>query len=202
MEPLQGLITKIVGNTLVPRAGQAYNYNPTNYFQRPDTRYNAGLFGHYDISDNITAYVESRYMKSESVAQIAYSGTFGNITRFPCYNPLMSAQQHDVLCGQWVGMGGSHAPDFASSAAALAYISSLDIAVGNGDIIDYGAPTYHLKRNVEGNPRQGAFFYKNFVNTAGIRGDFNDNWSYDLNVQSTRVDYQNEYRNDLSVYGY
>jgi outer membrane receptor protein involved in Fe transport len=138
-------------------------------------------------------------MKSESVAQIAYSGTFGNINRFPCYNPLMSAQQYNVLCGQWVGMGGDHAPDFASGAAALAYISSLDIAVGNGDIIDYGAPTYHLKRNVEGNPRQGAFFYKNFVNTAGIRGDINDNWSFDVNIQATRVDYQNEYRNDLSV---
>ena len=190
---------KIVGDTLMPREGQAYNYNPTNYFQRPDTRYNAGLFGHYDINDRVTAYVESRYMKSESVAQIAYSGTFGNITRFPCYNPLMSAQQYNVLCGQWVGMGGDHAPDFASGAAALAYISSLDIAVGNGDIIDYGAPTYHLKRNVEGNPRQGAFFYKNFVNTAGIRGNINDNWSYDVNVQATRVDYQNEYRNDLSV---
>ncbi len=190
---------KIVGDTLMPREGQAYNYNPTNYFQRPDTRYNAGLFGHYDINDRVTAYVESRYMKSESVAQIAYSGTFGNITRFPCYNPLMSAQQYNVLCGQWVGMGGDHAPDFASGAAALAYISSLDIAVGNGDIIDYGAPTYHLKRNVEGNPRQGAFFYKNFVNTAGIRGDINDKWSYDVNVQATRVDYQNEYRNDLSV---
>ncbi len=190
---------KIVGDTLMPREGQAYNYNPTNYFQRPDTRYNAGLFGHYDINDKVTAYVESRYMKSESVAQIAYSGTFGNINRFPCYNPLMSAQQYNVLCGQWVGMGGDHAPDFASGAAALAYISSLDIAVGNGDIIDYGAPTYHLKRNVEGNPRQGAFFYKNFVNTAGIRGDINDNWSFDVNVQATRVDYQNEYRNDLSV---
>ena len=190
---------KIVGDTLMPREGQAYNYNPTNYFQRPDTRYNAGLFGHYDINDKVTAYVESRYMKSESVAQIAYSGTFGNINRFPCYNPLMSAQQYNVLCGQWVGMGGDHAPDFASGAAALAYISSLDIAVGNGDIIDYGAPTYHLKRNVEGNPRQGAFFYKNFVNTAGIRGDINDNWSFDVNIQATRVDYQNEYRNDLSV---
>ena len=190
---------KIVGDTLVPREGQAYNYNPTNYFQRPDTRYNAGLFGHYDINDRVTAYVESRYMKSESVAQIAYSGTFGNITRFPCYNPLMSAQQYNVLCGQWTGMGGDHAPDFASGAAALAYISGLDIAVGNGDIIDYGAPTYHLKRNVEGNPRQGAFFYKNFVNVAGIRGDINDRWSYDVNVQATRVDYQNEYRNDLSV---
>ena len=190
---------KIVGDTLMPREGQAYNYNPTNYFQRPDTRYNAGLFGHYDINDKVTAYVESRYMKSVSVAQIAYSGTFGNINRFPCYNPLMSAQQYNVLCGQWVGMGGDHAPDFASGAAALAYISSLDIAVGNGDIIDYGAPTYHLKRNVEGNPRQGAFFYKNFVNTAGIRGDINDNWSFDVNIQATRVDYQNEYRNDLSV---
>jgi len=190
---------KVVGDTFANRAGQAYNYNPTNYFQRPDTRYNAGLFGHYDISDNVTAYVESRYMKSESVAQIAYSGTFGNITSFPCYNPLMSAQQHHTICGNFEGMGGDHAPDFASGAAALAYISALDIAVGNGDILGYASPIYHLKRNVEGNPRQGAFFYKNFVNVAGLRGSFNNNWSYDVNVQSTKVDYQNEYRNDLSV---
>ena len=92
-------------------------------------------------------------MKSESNAQIAYSGTFGNITDLPCYNSLLSAQQYKIACSDWTGMGGSHAPDFASASAALAYISGLDIAVGNGDILAYKAPLYSLKRNVEGNPR-------------------------------------------------
>ena len=52
-------------------------------------------------------------------------------------------------------MGGSHAPDFASASAALAYVSGLDIAVGNGDTIAYKAPLYSLKRNVEGNYKTG-----------------------------------------------
>ena len=64
-------------------------------------------------------------------------------------------------------MGGDHAPDFASNAAALAYISGLEIAKGNGDIIDYSAPLYSLKRNVEGNPRQSIFMIKQYNTTIG-----------------------------------
>ena len=70
------------------------------------------------------------YMKSESNAQIAYSGTFGNITSLPCYNAFLSEQQYNAACGDWTGMGGDHAPDFASGAAALAYLANLDLAVG------------------------------------------------------------------------
>ena len=76
---------------------------------------NAGFFGKYEVSDNAEVYVESSFMKSESNAQIAYSGTFGNIEALPCYNALLSAQQHQVACGDWVGMGGAHAPDFATA---------------------------------------------------------------------------------------
>ena len=65
-------------------------------------------------------------MKSESNAQIAYSGTFGNIESLPCYNALLSAQQYQAACADWTGMGGSHAPDFATGAAALAYINGLE----------------------------------------------------------------------------
>ena len=96
-------------------------------------------------------------------------------------------------------MGGDHAPDFASNAAALAYISGLEIAKGNGDIIDYSAPLYSLKRNVEGNPRQSIFMIKQYNTTIGLRGDINDDWSYDVYYQDSTVDYSNEYRNDLSV---
>tara|TARA_B100000029_G_scaffold516450_1_gene629927 strand:+ start:6334 stop:9339 length:3006 start_codon:yes stop_codon:yes gene_type:complete len=190
---------KVQGNEFVPRAGQTFNYNPTNFFQRPDDRLNGGFFGKYDINDTTQVYVDLTFMKSESNAQIAYSGTFGNITHLPCYNALLSAQQYKVACSDWVGMGGDHAPNFTSNAAALAYISGLEIAKGNGSIIDYRAPMYSLKRNVEGNPRQSIYMYKSYNQTIGIAGEINDNWSYDLYYQNSIVNYSNEYRNDLSV---
>ena len=164
---------------------------------------NAGFFGKYEVSDNAEVYVESTFMKSESNAQIAYSGTFGNIEQIPCYNPLLSAQIHQVVCGDYVGMAGSHAPDFATAAEALAYISNLQLSIGtvvNGEtIIDFRSPLTSLKRNVEGNPRQSIFNYKSFTNTVGVRGDINDDWSYDVYYQTSIVNYANEYRNDLSV---
>jgi len=194
-----GVDWKVQGNEFVPRAGQTFNYNPTNFFQRPDDRVNMGFFGSYEINDSVEFYFDVTHMKSESNAQIAYSGTFGNIESVPCYNAFWSAQQYQAACGDWTGMGGSHAPDFASAADALAYIANLNIAVGNGDIIDYRAPIWSLKRNVEGNPRQSIFMYRSWNQTVGIRGDLNDDWSYDVYFQSSKVDYSNEYRNDLSV---
>ena len=196
---ITGVDFKVLGNEFVPRAGQAYNYNPTNFFQRPDDRFNSGFFGKYEVSDNAEVYVDMTYMKSESNAQIAYSGTFGNITALPCYNAFLSEQQYYAACGDWTGMGGDHAPDFASGAAALAYLANLDLAVGDGSILGYKAPLYSLKRNVEGNPRQSIFAYKSFTQTVGVRGDINDNWSYDAYYQTSNVVYNNEYRNDLSV---
>jgi hypothetical protein len=41
--------------------------------------------------------------------------------------------------------------------------------------------------------------YRSWNQTVGIRGDLNDDWSYDVYFQSSKVDYSNEYRNDLSV---
>ena len=196
---ITGLDLKVQGDEFVPRAGQAYNYNPTNYFQRPDERLNAGFFGRFEINGHVEAYASIRSMRSESVAQIAYSGTFGNIESLPCYNPLLSRQQYDTACGNWAGMGGDHAPDFASPAEALAYISSLDLAVGAGRIIGYRAPLVSLKRNVEGGPRQSATSYDNTVSILGVRGDIAGGWTYDLSYQSSDVEYTNEYRNDLSV---
>ena len=141
-----GVDWKVQGNDFVPRAGQTYNYNPTNFFQRPDDRMNMGFFGKYEITDNAEVYLDFTSMKSESNAQIAYSGTFGNIESLPCYNALLSAQQYQAACADWTGMGGSHAPDFATGAAALAYINGLNTAVADGTILGYSAPLVSLKK--------------------------------------------------------
>ena len=196
---ITGLDLKVQGDEFVPRAGQTFNYNPTNFFLRPDERLNAGFFGNFEITDNIEAYASVRSMQSESNAQIAYSGTFGNITALPCYNPLLSRQQYDTVCGNWEGMGGDYAPDFASGTEALAYLSGLDIAVGNGDIIGYNAPLFSLKRNVEGGPRQDVTTFDNVVSIFGLRGDIAGGWTYDVSYQLSDIEYSSEYRNDLSV---
>ena len=198
---------KVLGNDFVSRAGQTFNYNPTNMFQRPDDRLNMGFFGKYEITDNAEVYMDFTSMKSESNAQIAYSGTFGAIDgSVPCYNPLLSAQQFKAACSDYAGnsfqaagMGGDNAPDFATNALALAYINGLDTAVANETIMGYKTPLVSLKRNVEGQPRQSIYGYKSYNTTIGLRGDINDDWKYDVYYQNSAVNYQNEYRNDLSV---
>ena len=193
------LDVKVAGDEFVPRAGQTFNYNPTNFFQRPDDRVNTGLFGKFQLTDVAEIYASVRSMRSASNAQIAYSGTFGNINELPCYNALLSAQQFKVACSDWVGMGADHAPNFTSGREALQYISGLDQQVTDGDIVGYKAPLYSLKRNVEGLPRQSIRTYDNITQVFGVRGDINDAWSYDVNYQLSEVDFAEEYRNDLSV---
>lgn len=193
------LDVKVLGDEFVPREGQTFNYNPTNFFQRPDDRINTGLFGKFALTDTAEAYASIRSMRSASNAQIAYSGTFGNINQLPCYNAQLSAQQYRVACSDWIGMGADHAPNFSSGREALNYIAGLEQAIADGDIIGYHAPLYSLKRNVEGLPRQSIRSYDNVTQVFGVRGDISDTWSYDLNYQLSEVEFAEEYRNDLSV---
>ena len=85
--------------TITPNAQNLYNFAPLNYFQRPDERYIAGVFANYEISPAIKPYLEFMFMDDHTLAQIAPSGDFGNTLTINCDNPLMSAQQFDVICG-------------------------------------------------------------------------------------------------------
>ena len=190
---------KLLGDEFVDRAGQLYNYNPTNHYQRPQDKINAGFFSKYSITDKSEVYADVRYTKNQSPSQIAYSGTFGDLRSVPCYNANFSEQIYNAVCGNWTGMGGSHAPNFATGAEALAYISSLDGQVADGSIIGYSAPIRSLKRNVEGGPRTYTQSYTNITASVGMRGDINDDWRYDISYQTSQVDYSQEIQNDLSV---
>ena len=49
-----------------------------NYFQRPDERYTAGAFLHYEFNEHATVYADTMFMDDHSVAQIAQSGAFSD----------------------------------------------------------------------------------------------------------------------------
>lgn len=85
------------GDQFVPGVGDLFNFAAPSYYQRPDERYTLGAFAHYELDEHIEVYSELMFMDNRTVAQFAPSGIFFNSLDFNCGNPLLSAQQKDVV---------------------------------------------------------------------------------------------------------
>ena len=81
-----------------------FNYNPSNYFQRPDRRYIGGGFADVEINKSVNPYLEVMYMNDRSTAQVAPSAT-SSTRGINCDSPLLSDQQRSLVCfdGNFVG---------------------------------------------------------------------------------------------------
>jgi iron complex outermembrane receptor protein len=53
-----------------------YNYNPVNWYMRPQDNYTGGAFVDFEINEHAVAYLEVMFAGSETSGQIAESGTF------------------------------------------------------------------------------------------------------------------------------
>ena len=146
-----------------------YNYGPLNHFQRPDKRTTLGAFGHYELNEKAELYAEVNFMDDTSNAQIAPSGAFFITDEIPCGNPLLSAQQFDQLCGQF--------------------------GLTTGDVQN----AYVGRRNVEGGPRNDDLRHTSYRAVVGVRGDIDDNWSYDVFANYGNVILSELYNNELSI---
>lgn len=157
-----------------------YNYAPTNYFQRPDERYTAGAFAHYDLNDHATAYMEVMFMDDRTIAQIAPSGAFygaGNgvsATGIPdatwlvnCDNPYLSSSELATFCTSPDANGNAH------------------VLIG--------------RRNIEGGPRQDDLGHTSFRTVLGLRGSIADGWTYDAYALNGITRLSEQYLNDVSI---
>lgn len=150
-------------------ATDIYNFNPTNYYQRPDERFNFGGFANYDINDHFKPYMSFMFMDDHSVAQIAPSGTFNNVFTINCSNPLLSTSQASAL--------GCTAPGAGSLQTVATAIA---------------------KRNVEGGGRQDDLRHTDFRIVGGMKGDIIDGFSYDVYGQYGTTIYSEHYLRDFS----
>ncbi|WP_067732892.1 TonB-dependent receptor domain-containing protein [Novosphingobium naphthalenivorans] len=164
--------------TFVPGYG-IYNYNPLNYYQRPDERYTAGFFANYEINSAIKPYAEFMFMDDRTVAQIAPSGDFGNTSTLNCDNPLLSAQQLSIIC---------RPSNIIATRVDPTTGASYDVA-----------GVYILRRNVEGGPRQDDLQHTSYRAVLGSQGDLSPEWSYDAYYQYGRTNFAETYLNDLSA---
>jgi outer membrane receptor protein involved in Fe transport len=183
-------------------AATRFNFAPTNYFQRPDERYTAGLFANYEVNESIKPYLEFMFMDDRTVAQIAPSGNFGNTLTINSDNPLISPAQRAVifdnenLINGFLGpfptaIGASYNPN--PGAPPLTFIDPVTGAPYNIAFFQL------LRRNVEGGPRRNDLQHTNFRTVIGTKGDLGTAFSYDAYYQYGRSNYSQIYSNEFSV---
>lgn len=145
-----------------------YNYNPLNYYQRPNERYTIASFMHYNLNESTQLYSEFNFMDDRTVGQIAPSGLFGLVTDISCSNPLLSAAWVNAIC------------------------------TSNGLGPDDDASMFILRRNVEGGGRQNDLQHEMFRGVIGLQGSFAEAWNYDVSAQYGTVTLNDIYLNDFS----
>ena len=156
-------------------ATDTYNFAPLNHFIRPNERYSFGAMARYDISDKIEAYGSFAFTNDVTTAQIAPAGNFFQTSTINCDNPLLSAEQVQVIC-----LNNGYSPTAAN----------LD---------DRNAPLQVGRRNVEGGGRQNETEHTSFRVLGGFRGDLDNVWSYDVYAQYSQVQYSDKAANFFNL---
>jgi iron complex outermembrane receptor protein len=166
-------------------ATDQYNFGPTNFYLRPDTRYSLGAMGHYELAPFADVYTQLMFTDVRSDAQIAAGGAFFNTGTINCDNPFLSAQQATTIgCG----------------AAALAASTTINPDTGEPFLADPNVvPMYIGRRNIEGGGRQSQFHNQSFRGLIGTRGDIAEGWNYDASVQFSRTTVDQSSVNDFVV---
>ena len=175
-----------------------YNFAPTNYFQRPDERYTAGLFANYEVSEAVKPYAEFMFMDDRSLAQIAPSGNFGNTLSVNCDNPLLSAAQSAVVCDTENLVNGTLGtfPLTSFTNPGVAPTNFIDPTTG----ATYNRGFFQLlRRNVEGGPRIADLQHTQYRAVIGSKGNLGPAFTYDVYYQYGRTNYAQTYRNEFST---
>ncbi len=158
------------GNTLrTYRTSDGFNNGNTYDLQSPDKRYNADLFGRYRISDKAEVYGELMYMHDEADIKLSPTAVFTVSEKINCNNPLMSAQEKNLIC----------------TSVGLTDAQSANVIVS--------------QRNALGGSRHDYSDHTSYRGVAGLRGDLTSRWRYDIYAQYGRTDYTSRLTGDYSL---
>ena len=153
-------------------AGQAddtYNYAPENYLQLPQERYNLSGFASYEINDNMEAYMRGVFSEVVVDSQLAPTPAFLLLT-VNNDNPTIPTTLRSLITGQ--------------------------PAVDNGD----GTSSFFISKRYEELGTRNSLRTTNALQLlGGLRGDINDNWSYDTYLNFTRSNNSQIQTGNISV---
>ncbi len=175
--------------TFTPFAGgpaETFNFGASNFFQRPEERYQFFTKAHYEIAEGHEVFADFAYQQTTSDAQIAPTASFGFFARsINCGNPLI---QDPVTAG---GQSIAEAVLLCTPAQIAA-----DIADPGSVVID-GITATH--RNVEGGSRNSRLENDAFRFVTGLRGTLSDVWNYEVFGQFSRTTDEDTSTNDFQI---
>jgi len=177
--PSIGTHFQLADGTMIPFVGgpsTTYNFGPENFFQRPSQRYTLYGLGHFDVSDNLEAFIDLSYTNNVSDSQIAPTASFGSVYTINCDNPFIQ-NNPGVPMTEIYGC------------------SDADILAGT-----LKSSSRMAHRNVEGGPRSSLRENTAMRLAAGLRGSFaQDVWSWDVFAQISETRDQDISTNDFVV---
>ena len=144
--------------SLLPYDGSnIYNYNPINFYMRPQTSWTAGAFADYEISEHAVVYTEIMLANNDTRGQIAESGTFFfEAYDLPVNNSLFPQAFQDSLAEYFPGQDrlgiyvGKRNTEGGPRSDVLTY-SSFRVVTGIKGVInenwDYDASFMHSQSN-------------------------------------------------------
>ncbi len=162
------------GNGTNSREGQLLALSPDLQ------RYSVNLIGHYEFSPAFVPFIEAKYVRSEAFgsqsgpffSQGATLGDPGGRERIRLDNPYLSTQARTLLAAQFTGTTVNPNTGGALSATALA---TQRAAVAAGTF------RFSLRRNwVDFGIRDENITRETYRGVLGVRGDFNDDWNYEV----------------------
>ncbi|MFM1897025.1 MAG: hypothetical protein RLZZ385_2099 [Pseudomonadota bacterium] len=170
------LYTGDAGTGLGARGGcSVFNFNPYNFYQTPNERYNAMMVGNFEFSERIETYTQVSFSDISVEQQVAPSGTFGTSFDVPMYNPLWPASaKNEVLA----------VANARLASGILTQGTNWQDTNGNG-VVD-SADTLRMRlrrRTVELGARSERYDTENFTMMAGVRGQLVGDWNYDFSYQ-------------------
>ena len=156
-----------------------FNFNPYNYFQTPNERWNATAIGHFDLTDEHSVYSTINFANNTITQQVAPSGTFGQTFDVPLANAFLSDQARQYM----IDAGNS-----ALEAGLLnpPGVNNWQDINGNGVVDEADYLQLQLRRRtLELGTRSEEYDSDYFQIVTGFEGDlpFVDEWRYDVGLQ-------------------
>ncbi len=144
-------------------------------------RYSANLIAHYEVSPALVPFVEAKYVRTDSFGNASgpfFSSSIGEL--YPDTHPLAGFDREAIFTDN---------PYLSSQAR--------DLLEGNG--LSY----FYLFRNfVELGNREEKARRETFRIVGGLRGDFNDDWSYEVSLNYGKLKEKTKILGNLNMQRY
>ena len=150
-----------------------YNYAPANYLQLPQERYNITAMASYEINDHIEAYMRGVFSETVVDSQLAPTPTGAIPVVINLDNPAIPADMLAIILAD-VAVADNPAT------------TTIDESLAGSNNLDGTANIRFHKRFEEIGTRNSLRDTTGFQILTGIRGDLNDQWSYDTFLNFSR----------------